>query len=186
MKSVLFLLTLSLYSFSTEVVKVRDGSVALCETKLDVLQSQISNFYSIQTIEKKVKEENREVSILINFYQCIEIDGQFKMVKNENHSFSQYKFYDKNIQRIDLKKELVVYNETYELIEKLELNLRGATQEVKLVLNTSSLSVNHYPLAQDKGNYFFNIAMDSTSEFSSSDSTLKDIVRYGAYRIFVD
>lgn len=186
MKLILIIILSSFSLFSAEVVKIQDGGVARCKSTYDIKKSEITNIYNINIKNIQVIKDYREVEMDVTFYKCIYTNKEFKLVENNNHIYSQYTFMGNDVERVDLKKDIFLYNDEIVEITKANLLKDRATISLKFLINISDLSVNKFPEAQDKGNFFFNASIRSLSQISSNESEFKSRKYYGSFRIFID
>lgn len=186
MKLILIIILCSFSLFSAEVVKLYDGGTARCKSTYDVKKSQITNIYNINIKRTQVIGNHREIEMDVTFYKCIQTTKEFKLVKNNNHISSQYTFMGNYVERVDLKKDIFLYNDEIIEIAKANVLKNSATIRLKFLIHTSDLSINQFPGAQDKGNFFFNVSLRSLSQISSNESEFKTRKHYGSFRIFID
>lgn len=76
------LILLSFSSFASEILKVSDGSVALCESKVDVYRYRAGLVY--RPLGFKVIDGNAEVTV--EFLKCVQEGDTFKFVTDKNIS----------------------------------------------------------------------------------------------------
>ncbi len=74
------LMLMSFSSFATEIIKVSDGSVAKCESNVDVYRYRAEMIY--RPLDFKVVNGNAKVKI--EFYKCIQENGEFKFVLDKD------------------------------------------------------------------------------------------------------
>lgn len=141
------LMLTSFSSFATEIIKVSDGSVAKCESKIDVYRYRASMIY--RPLSFKIVDGNAEVKV--EFLKCIQDGETFRMVQDKNiferivviepGPFSR----EQKTIRIEREKfSLIAYrSEDVRLLAKNALSYNGDnTFSATLPLEMSDLQVN--------------------------------------------
>ena len=186
MKLILIIIFCSFSLLSAEVIKIKDGGAARCKSTHDVKRSEITNFYKINVKSVKAIKDQREIEIDVTFYKCVYTNNEFRLIKNNNHLYSQYTFMENEVEKTDLKKDIFLYNDEIKEITTADLLKDSATIKLKFLIDLSDLSINQFPAAQDKGDFFFNVSLRSLSKISSNGNEFKSRKHYGSYRVFIN
>lgn len=73
------LLFVSFSAFGNDIIKIIDGSSAVCKTKADVFRYQASGVYRPVSFERGTDA----VVVTVEFLRCIEREGEFKFVRDD-------------------------------------------------------------------------------------------------------
>ncbi len=83
MKLLFVILSLvSLSTFANEIIKISDGSVAKCDTKVDVLKYRAQSIYRPLSFEFR----NGAADVTVEFLKCVQEGEAFKFVRDTNIS----------------------------------------------------------------------------------------------------
>jgi hypothetical protein len=89
--------------------------------------------------------------------------------------------------RLDKKKEVLALDLTYQIVGLSEILKEGNQSYVTLTIDKSKLEINHFPAAQEKGNYYTTIMLRSLSKIFTRDIDLGfSYVGGRSYRLFLD
>lgn len=186
MKKLMILILLCTSAFANQIIKLHDGGRANCASNYDVKQSQIHNVYSLKTIKKTEKKNSVALKMEIQFYSCVKLKDEYKFVLNTNHGQAHYQYMQNDVRRKDISKKLILTNDAIQLLAEVSIDLNKSSQIISIELDKSDLSINNFPQAQQRGNYYFDISMTTMSEVMvNGKAPFKDRTIYGGYRVFV-
>ncbi|MFT6630591.1 MAG: hypothetical protein ACJAS4_000533 [Bacteriovoracaceae bacterium] len=188
------LLIVSSFNVSAiELLGMLDGKKAFCESKYDTFRSKTHNVYMPTNPTLKVNETTVEIKINIDFYSCDIINGKFKFSKIDNHMSAVFPYPNVRtgemitMTRLDKKKEVLALDLTYQIVGLSEILKEGNQSYVTLTIDKSKLEINHFPAAQEKGNYYTTIMLRSLSKIFTRDIDLGfSYVGGRSYRLFLD
>ena len=176
-----------------ELLGMLDGKSAFCEAKYDVYRSKTQNVHGLTNPTLKVNKTTVEIKINIDFYSCDFINGKYKFTNIQNHMSAVFPY--PNVQtgemvtmtRLDKKKEILALDYTYQIVGLSEILKTNNQNYISLTIDKSKLDINHFPAAQDKGNYYTTIMLRSLSKVFTSEIDLGfSYVGGRSYRVFLD
>lgn len=172
---------------AVEIIKIADGGRASCKSSVDVMKSKINNVFVVSEVDKSSKKKSALVQLKISILSCKKNGESFSWAFNDNPAVSKYTILENNITKVYKRKKLMITNDANELINEVELDVYKTTQNIHLTIPKHLLSINNFPMAQDKGNYYFDLTIKTSFDsIVNGDKKLFNQVIYGGYRIFLD
>lgn len=80
MKFILVALLMSFSAFANDIIKITDGSIAHCKSKVDVLRYQTSAIYRPLSFVRG----NDSATLTVEFLRCVQSGDEFKFVRDTN------------------------------------------------------------------------------------------------------
>lgn len=186
MKKLVILTILCTSAFANQIIKLYDGGGASCNSDYDVLESQVNNVYSLKIIKQNEKKNSIELKMKIQFYSCVKVKNEYKFVINTNHGQAHYRYMQNDVRKKDISKKLILTNDAIQLLGEVNIELNNPSQIISIELDKNDLSINNFPEAQQRGNYYFDISMTAISEVVVNDrEPFRDHTIYGGFRVFI-
>lgn len=184
----LFLLLFCSSAFATELILL-PGSHASCNSRPDIFRSKVNNALFVSIEKKKIKNNKANVRLKFVFAICKfdSTNNKYVWQINKTPQVNRYSISDKNVSKIYKEKKLIVHNDSFDILKTVKLDLEKAINYVDLELDKNSLSINNFPLAQDRGNYYFEFALRATFDsYVNDDLPIFGVTNYGSWRVFLD
>jgi hypothetical protein len=187
--SALFLSASAYSQVNARLIKVLDGSRAVCKTKLDISENRLGA-YRLNKKSVDLSQETLKIDMGLEFFQCDEFNGEIGFKKiGLMETFSQTNFMISEKMTVEtLKAESITYRDgDYKVFSKLELNTRssGVTMEVAL---TDLLSESDY--SRLHAGETVTAALDSILvkliKITHRDTEFKDRFSFGAFRLLME
>ncbi len=187
--SALFLSTTAYSQVSARLIKVLDGSRAVCKTKLDMTENRLGA-YRLNKKSVDLDQETLKIDLGIEFFQCDEFNGEIGFKKiGVMESFNQTNLIAGEKMLVETAKaEVISFRDSdYKLISKIELNTRstGVAMEVALsdLLTEADYSRLH---AGETLKAAIDSALIKTIKITLRDTELKDRLSFGAFRLLME
>ena len=186
MKKLVILTILCTSAFANQIIKLYDGGGASCTSNYDVVDSQINNVYSLKIIKQNEKKKSIALKMRIQFYSCVKVNNEYKFVLNTNHGQAHYQFMQNDVKKKDISKKLILTNDAIQKLGEINIDLNNPSQIISIELDKNDLSINNFPEAQHRGNYYFDISMTAISDVLVNDKgPFRDHTIYGGFRVFI-
>lgn len=186
MKLILVSLFLSFSAFSNDIVKVSDGSVALCKSKVDVLRYETSAVYRPLSF---VRGEE-DATLTVEFLRCVQEGSEFKFIRDTSLEGRVVKVMAGPFSREDMTIEIkrsevagVTFSSRGRVYNRNEMKKNGNnTYSQTMPLEMANFEVNR------NGDRFFDmtvsykVKMTDVATGKVIDSKLEHL---GSFRVFV-
>ncbi|MFP5386327.1 MAG: hypothetical protein ACLGHN_09635 [Bacteriovoracia bacterium] len=164
------------------LIKLLDGTVARCNSKVDAARHEISGVYRPVALGSK---GNRAV-IKIEFLRCTEENDKFtfkRVIDFENHTISPLLSPDRRIQIENKNLELIVANGNGKLVDRVSLK-KGSDGLYSGSINLITTQYDNSPV----GKKSLVIHIQSIMKITDADNGMiidEGLRPYGSYRIVV-
>lgn len=193
MKSLLFSAVLissaSFAQVESRLVKVLDGSRAVCKTKLDMTENRLGAYrLSKKTVD--LEQETLKIDLGIEFFQCDEFDGEIGFKKiGVLESFTQTNLIAGAKMQVDtVKAELLNYRDRdFKVLSKTELGARTNNIALDVAL-ADLLSPEDY--SRMHSGEVIKTSVDSSLikivKIKLRETEIKERISFGAFRLLME
>lgn len=183
-------LTTSAYSqVSSRLIKVLDGSRAVCKTKLDITENRLGA-YRLNKKAVDLSGENLKIDLGLEFFQCDEFNGEIGFKKiGVMETFTQTNLIAGEPMKVEtLKAEVLSYRDSdYKVLSKIELNSRSTGVTMELALSDLLTEADYSRLHSGET---IKASIDSMLlkiiKTSIRDTELRDRMSFGAFRLMME
>lgn len=186
MKFMIVALLVSFSAFANDIIKVTDGSIALCKTKVDVLRYQTSAIYRPLSFVRG----DDSATLTVEFLRCVQSGEEFKFVRDTSLESRVVKIAAGPFSREDMTMKIersevagVTFSSGGRVYNRNEMKKNwNNTYTQKMPLDRDSFEVDR------NGNRFFEMAVSYKVKVINAvtgviiDSKLEHL---GSYRVYV-
>lgn len=168
--------------------RVMDGNNFQCQSRYDVFRSQRRIYFTASDVTIHKLDKIR-IDMTLNFFQCVETQaGSFELQDRSHHHIRSYRTFEGEIAtHRDLKKEIIVLNEGYEIIATSEVHGTASQLKVSVLVDKNLIDYNDYPDTRHLGTFVTTFMLRSQTNLTVAGKDYgNSLLANGSYRLFFD